>query len=75
MVQTNNVNDSCLQQIRNSMSLVKFTRQILSAVTATTVTGLTTNQRDGRIGTWANLARPRPRFLKERPISDIHQRR
>ncbi len=40
----------------------------------TAVTGLATNQCVGRIGTWANLARSWPRFLKERPISEVHHR-
>ena len=33
-------------------------------------TKLGPNQRVGQIGTWPNLARQRPRFLMERPISD-----
>ena len=33
-----------------------------------------TNQLVGRIGIWSILARTRPRFLKERPISDVHHR-
>ena len=40
----------------------------------TAVTGLATNQCVGRIGTWANLARSWPRFLKERPISEVRHR-